>query len=140
MISQPASCNDAMNSIIRYLVGPEILWIILYIIARSLRSDERPLPELRNRRMEVVCWMLPLAGIALGFALLRITGITGWMLLRLGLADLIGSFMVVGTIAGAIDYGDSRNAGVGSLYLLALMLAFMATVLGIAVVALVYYA
>ncbi len=57
------------------------------------------------------------------------------MLLRIGLASAIGLCFVVTRLCGGIDYGDSRNSGVGTAWVFCIGLGLMLLLIGIAIAA-----
>jgi hypothetical protein len=57
-----------------------------------------------------------------------------WWLLRIVIVGMVGICVVTGRLCGGIDYGDSRDSGVGTAYVLFIGLGFMALLIGAAIV------
>jgi len=120
-------------------LGPELVWLLLYGATTLLGHRNQPPTEAGSRQLETIGWFLPLIGVALSFVPLWWAAGNKWIwLLRIGVAGLVGVVAVTTKLCGAIDYGDSRNSGVGSAYLIFIMLGVMALFAGSAIAALTF--
>ncbi|ANQ86196.1 hypothetical protein [Azoarcus olearius] len=110
-----------MGKLANLLVGPELYWACVYGGTRLLARLNLPASELGNAWMERLgVWLLPLLAVPLAFwlifGMLPEPTSTVWLWLRLALATAIGLNACLIILAGAIDYGDSRNAGVAGVW------------------------
>ncbi len=103
----------------------------LLVVARN-----QPPSEAGSARIESLLWLFTLGGVLVSFLPLAWTASGSWlMLLRIALAGAVGLCFVVTRLCGGIDYGDSRNSGVGSAWILFLSLGFVLLLIGFAVAA-----
>ncbi|SEJ01240.1 hypothetical protein SAMN05216327_105270 [Dyadobacter sp. SG02] len=102
-----------------FLLGPELCWLLTYGLALLLVAPNQPPTEAGNVRLESLAWYVLLAAIVLSFLPLywSQSGF-GWWMLRIGIAGLIGITSVATAFCAAIDYNDSRNSGVGTLWIM----------------------
>lgn len=107
------------NRITTFLLGPEFSWLLMYGLALLLVAPNHPPTEAGNMRLESLAWYVLFAAIILSFAPLywSQSGL-GWWMLRIGIAGLIGITSVATAFCSAIDYNDSRNSGVGTLWIM----------------------
>ena len=107
------------NRITTFLLGPELSWLLMYGLALLLVAPNHPPTEAGNVRLESLAWYVLFAAIILSFVPLywSQSGL-GWWMLRIGIAGLIGITSVATAFCSAIDYNDSRNSGVGTLWIM----------------------
>ncbi|OJV14646.1 MAG: hypothetical protein BGO21_18245 [Dyadobacter sp. 50-39] len=107
------------NRITTFLLGPEISWLLMYGLALLLVMPNQPPTEAGNLRLESLAWYVLFAAILLSFVPMywSQSGL-GWWMLRIGIAGLIGITSVATAFCSAIDYHDSRNSGVGTLWMM----------------------
>ncbi|GAB3317274.1 hypothetical protein GCM10027299_08470 [Larkinella ripae] len=124
-----------MNRTVAYLLGPEVLWLLMFALTAFLASRNEPITEAGNDQLLSLGWYLPMVAVLLSFVpLFWAPGVPWWWLLRIGLAGLIGVVWLTGIVCGAVDYHDSRNSGVGTAFALFIGLGYM-TLFGGAIVA-----
>ncbi len=125
------------NRITTFLLGPELSWLLMYGLALLLVAPNRPPTEAGNIRLESLAWYVLVAAIILSFVPLRWsqTGL-GWSMLRIGIAGLIGITSVATAFCSAIDYNDSRNSGVGTLWMMLVIFGVIFLFLAMIVVSL----
>jgi hypothetical protein len=119
------------------LLGPELSWLLVYGLALLLVAPNQPPTEAGNVRLESLAWYVLFAAIILSFIPLywSQTGL-GWSMLRIGIAGLIGISSVATAFCAAIDYNDSRNSGVGTLWIMLVIFGAIFLFLGMIVVSL----
>jgi hypothetical protein len=73
-----------------WLQGPELLWIVLYILCHLAAALNRPNSLSGNARLESLWLLLPLAGVPLSFLCFAVPGAVGgwWMLAPVALSVL----------------------------------------------------
>lgn len=125
-----------MNRYSTYILGPEMIWALLFVVASFLVAHNQPPTEAGSARLESLLWFFALGGILVSFAPLAwTTSGTWWMLLRIAVAGIIGLCVVVTRLCGGINYGDSRNSGVGAAFVLMISLGLMLLLIGLAIAA-----
>ena len=123
-----------MNRYLPYAAGPEMVWALLYLATVFLVLRNQPPTTAGNQQLELVGWFLPLIGVVLSFVtLVWAPGNQWWWLARIALAGLVGVCVVTAHLCGGIDYGDSRNSGVGSGFVLFIALGWLALFIGIVI-------
>jgi hypothetical protein len=112
-----------MNRSPAHIFGPELIWALLFLAASLLVAQNRPPTEAGGARLESLLWLFALGGVLVSFVPLAwTTSNSWWMLLRIAVVGIIGLCVVVTRLCCGIDYGDSRNSGVGSAFVM--MIAF----------------
>ena len=125
------------NRITTFLLGPELSWLLMYGLALLLVAPNQPPTEAGNVRLESLAWYTLFAAIILSFVpLCWSQGGLGWWMLRIGIAGLIGITSVATAFCAAIDYNDSRNSGVGTLWIMLVIFGAIFLFLGMIVVSL----
>ncbi|MBD2701998.1 hypothetical protein IC229_15215 [Spirosoma sp. BT702] len=125
-----------MNRITTYLIGPELVWLLLYICARVLTNNNQPPTPDGNAQLENLQWYVALLGVLVSFIpLFWVSDHLWWWLLRIGVAGIIGVIVINLTLIGGIDYGDSRNSGIGSTLFLTVPLGGLLLLIGVGTVA-----
>ncbi|GAB3999919.1 hypothetical protein GCM10028807_51520 [Spirosoma daeguense] len=124
-----------MNRLTPYLIGPELVWILLFIFARILTSNNQPATPDGNAQLENLQWYLALLGVLVSFVpLFWINDNLWWWLLRIGVAGLIGVIAINLTLIEGIDYNDTRNSGVGSTLFLTIPVGWFLLLVGVGIV------
>ena len=125
------------NRITTFLLGPELSWLLMYGLALLLVAPNQPPTEAGNVRLESLAWYVLFAAIILSFVPLywSQSGL-GWWMLRIGIAGLIGVASVATAFCSAIDYHDSRNSGVGTLWIMLVIFGAIFLFLGMIAVSL----
>jgi hypothetical protein len=115
-------------------IGPELLWILYLIVASWQVATNRPPTEDGSARLESRLWLFSILGVLLSFAPLSLYSLDNpWsMWLRIGVAGAIGVPVVTARLCGGIDFGDSRNSGVGSAWVLFSGLGWLLLIIGLA--------
>ena len=86
-----------------------------------------------NQRLELIGWFLPLVGVLLSAGpFVWLPGSRWLVLARVLLSGAIGVFVVTTILCGAIRYDDSHDSGVGTAWMVFIMLGWIA-VAGVAV-------
>jgi hypothetical protein len=125
-----------MNRYTSYMFGPEAIWVLLFLAASLLVVQNRPPTEAGSARLESLLWLFSLGGVLVSFVPLAwMTSGQWWMLLRIALAGAIGLCFVVTRLCGGIDYGDSRNSGVGAAFVMMIAFGLVLLLIGLAVAA-----
>ena len=115
-----------------FLLGPELLWLLFFLLACWLASRNTPPTPLGNAFLERACIMGAVLGIALTFTVFCVPGPhRGWLLGRLVIAVVIGVNACLFKLTAGIDYGDSRNSGTFVFWLYGLLAGGLAFVPGI---------
>jgi len=121
-----------MNRGVRWLIGPELFWLLTYGVTVGLTRLNLPPTATGNAWLERLAWILPLAAIPAGFlwsfGLIAPGQSRGWLAARLTLATLVGVNVCLFQIAGAVDYRDSRNSGVLGVWAIGVVAALAAFV------------
>ncbi|MGA0557711.1 hypothetical protein ACO2Q8_13735 [Larkinella sp. VNQ87] len=126
-----------MNRSFTHLLGPELIWLLLSVLAHVLASRNQPTTEAGNDQLLTLAWVLPFGAILLSFiSLAWAPGNSWWWLLRIGLVGLFGLVYLTNVLCGAIDYHDSRNSGVGTGFIMYVIFGGFFLLVGIAITAL----
>lgn len=119
------------NRITTLLLGPELPWLLMYGLALLLVAPNKPATEAGNIRLESLAWYVLFAAIMLSFVPLRWSQMgLGWSMLRIGIAGLVGITSLATAFCAAIDYHDSRNSGVGTLWMMLVIFGVIFLFLG----------
>lgn len=120
-----------------FLLGPELSWLLMYGLALLLVAPNQPPTEAGNVRLESLAWYVLFGAIILSFVPLywSQSGL-GWWMLRIGIAGLIGITSVSTAFCSTVDYHDSRNSGVGTLWIMLVIFGAIFLFLGMIVVSL----
>lgn len=120
------------NKVATFLAGPELSWLLMYGIMLLVVAPNQPPTESGSMRLETVSWYVLIAAIIASFLpLIWSQSGLGWMLLRIGFAGLIGVCVMSAGLCNAIRYNDSRDSGVGSLFVLMVGLGIMLLIIGL---------
>lgn len=112
-----------MQRLLRIFIGPELYWIILYLLVTWLAGRNLPPTATGNSSLEWTVWLTATVGVVLSFAFLAVPGVNRRILLmRLALAGFIGVNACAITACEAIKYLEpGRDAGLMALWFLAAM-------------------
>ena len=116
-----------------FLLGPELLWGVFFLLASWLAGRNSPPTPASNAFLERACWLGALLATALTFTVFLIPAPgarSGWLLARVVLATIVGVNLCLFKLAGAIDYGDSRNSGTWGFWMYGLLASAAALVPG----------
>lgn len=120
------------NRLVTYIAGPEISWFLIYGFVLFLGSQNQPPTYSGNLRLENMSWLVLITAIVISFIpFLWIQENRGWLMFRTGLSGLAGVFFISTKLCEAIKYNDSRDSGVGTLYVMLIMLGFVMLSLGL---------
>lgn len=121
-----------MPKILAYILGPELLWVILYCISGPLAARNVPPTPAGNVFLERCCWIGVFLATALTFTVFAVPGTNRWVLLaRVVIAVVIGVNACSFKLIDGIDYGDSSNSGLMGLWIYAVMTSALALVPGV---------
>lgn len=95
-----------------YLIGPELAWLLLFVVARIVVALYQPLTGLGHWNVMFLNVFLPAIGVMLAFVpWFWIPGSQGWCLTRTVVASLIGVPGLVHYLSKAASYDDVRDVG-----------------------------
>ena len=115
---------------IRNLAGPEVYWILVYLLAAWFTGRNHPPTEAGSRFLEKLGWLIPLVAVSASFLFYALPVPPRWLLGRLLLAALIGVNVVSFKLISGIDYGDSRNSGVLGVWVFSILGGLVGLVAG----------
>ncbi len=105
----------------RYLLGPELFWLLLYAAAAVLGKANTPPSKAVDDFIEYLWFWIPVASL-LVFGLWWIPAAEkNWLLLRVWIFGLIGGHFV---LEKALSAYSNQGPGIGMGYLAGLMLLF----------------
>lgn len=111
----------------RYLLGPELFWLLLYVAANLLAKANNPPVKSIDHLIEYLWFWIPAVSI-LVFGLWWIPSVEkNWLLLRVWIFGLLGGHLVLEKSLSA--YG-TQGPGVGMGYLAGLIFVFVGLVAG----------
>ena len=121
-----------------YFIGPELVWVLVYLLTGWLISRNQPPTDAGRQQLELYGYFLPTLGVLLSLAVLAWAPGNQWLwLLRIFVVCAVAIVYVVGHLCTNIDYGDSRNSGVGTAFMLFIGLGYMALLGGSFIAAIV---
>ena len=101
--------------------------MLLCFATMLLGSTNQPPTVAGNQRLELIGWFLPLTGILLSLGAFASLRGNRWLVLgRVVASGLVGVCVVTTLLCGAIRYDDSRDSGVGTAWMVFIMLGWMA--------------
>ena len=111
----------------RYLLGPELFWLLLYLAATLMARANNPPVKGIDDFIEYLWFWIPAISI-LVFSLWWLPSAEkNWLLLRVWVFGLIGGHFVLGK---ALSAYSALGPGVGMGYLAGLILIFVILVIG----------
>ncbi len=116
----------------RYLLGPELLWLLFYGVARLIVKANVP-PSKRMDNFIDTCWFwVPVVCVILTFALWWLPTVERrWLLPRAWVVGILGGHFVLETIMSAYSV---QGPGSGMGYLAGMILVFCLLVAGSVVI------
>lgn len=115
----------------RYLFGPEILWLILYGMAALVAKANVPPSKSLDKFIENCWFWVPLMALLM-FALWWLPTVEKrWLLLRVWIAGLVGGHYVLDRVMRAYS---EQGPGIGTAYIMGMIFVFVALVTGSVVV------
>jgi hypothetical protein len=130
-----------MNRVIPYLFGPELYWILTWVLARlATRRNLAPDPAITGW-LDRYWAVLPLVFVPLTFAFFFLSE-TGrwWLLLRIDLAIVIGLAIATTQYCEGMTYHQpSAGPGAGTAFMVMLGVGYMFMALGTVIAALVIW-
>ncbi len=102
------------------LLGPEMYWLVVSLALYLFGLRNVPATEAGSRALERFLWLLPLVFVPAVFLCYLFPAARWWLLLRINVATMMGLLAAVWVVCAAIDYGDSRNSGVASGFVVSL--------------------
>jgi hypothetical protein len=117
-----------MNKPTSLLIGPEVYWIILYVVVLFIvRFTSSPARGMDSFWISMA-YVIPLILIPLSFGLYYFPGvIRHWLLLRLWIGGLIGCHFV---LSKALAAHSGQGPGVGTAYIMGMGFALFALIAG----------
>ncbi len=104
----------------RYLLGPELLWLLFYGVAKLIAKANVPPSKQLDHFIDHSWFWVPFVCVAASFALWWVPGVERqWLLLRVWVACLVGGHFVLEKIMGAYS---QQGPGIGMGYLVGLIL------------------
>lgn len=123
--------RPVMPRLLAYVAGPELMWLLVYLFISFLVSRNNPPTDAGRQQLEVYGYFLPLVGVLLSFAVLAWAPGNHWVwLLRIGIVSAAAILWVVSHLCANIDYHDSRNSGVGTAWMLWVMMGYVELFIG----------
>ena len=115
-----------MNRLLHFLIGPELLWVIYYIlVVVFIKLSHSPVKSMDSFWLSMA-YLIPLILLPLSFMLYYIPGvIRPWLLPRLWLAGIIGGHFVLNK---ALIAHSEQGPGVGTAYMMGMIILFIALV------------
>lgn len=127
-ILHPASSIQTM----KYLFGPELLWLCFYGIANLIAKANMPPTKQLDKFIESSWFWVPVVCVALSFALWWLPFVERrWLLPRVWLAGIVGGHFVLEKIMAAYS---QQGPGIGMGYLVGMILVGCLLVVGTVVV------
>lgn len=115
----------------RYLLGPELFWLLLYVAAIFIGKANTPPTKAVDDFIEYLWFWIPVLSVFV-FALWWIPLVEkNWLLLRVWILGLIGGHFV---LEKALSAFSKQGPGIGTAYLCGLIFIFVLLVIGSIVV------
>lgn len=109
---------------LKYLIGPELIWIIAAVCAKALQNLQAAKAGQLNQWIEGYSVFLPIVLLALTMCLYAVPVVPKHLLLlRISIAAFIGTHFVIEPILNAHTEG---GPGVGTIYMVAYILMIIA--------------
>ncbi len=111
----------------RYLLGPELLWLLAYAAASLVARANVPPTKALDKFIENCWFWIPLFALAC-FALWWVPGVEKrWLLLRVWIACLVGGHLAMEKVFRAYS---AQGPGIGTAYILGMIFLFVLLVAG----------
>ena len=115
-----------MNRWLSWLLGPELVWVLVYGVCAWFAARNHPPTEAGSQFIEKLAWIIPLIAIPVSFSVYAVPGPPRWLGGRLFLATVIGLNVCLFKLIEGIDYQDSRNSGVLGVWVIGLLAGMVA--------------
>lgn len=117
-----------MNWLTHFLVGPELLWVLYYIIIVVFtKLTHSPIKSMDSFWISMA-YIIPWVFLPLSFMLYYVPGvIKSWLLLRLWIARMVGGHFV---LSKALLAHSEQGPGVGTAYMMGMGFLFFALIAG----------
>ncbi|MBL7810335.1 MAG: hypothetical protein JNN28_21105 [Saprospiraceae bacterium] len=115
----------------RYLFGPELFWMLMYLGAGFLGKANQPPTKGMDDFIETLWFWIPAVSM-LVFGLWWLPSVEkNWLLLRVWVVGIVGGHLVM---EKALSAYSNQGPGIGMGYLAGMMLLFLVLVVGSVVV------
>jgi len=119
----------------RFIFGPELLWLIIYVLARMLSKLNKAPDHALDNFIEQ-CWFWVPVMVFFTFGLYWMSGVEkNWLMLRIWIVGIIMGHMVLETVLKAYS---TQGPGIGMAYLAGILLVFIVLVIGSVIVKIVH--
>jgi hypothetical protein len=119
----------------RYIIGPEMLWLIIYVFARMFSKLNKAPDHTLDNFIEQ-CWFWVPVLVLSTFGLYWISGVEkNWLLLRIWIVGIIMGHLVLETVMKAYS---NQGPGIGMGYLAGMLFLFILLVAGSILVKIVF--
>ena len=116
-----------MQRLSPYLLGPELLWLLLYGLVSILAKANVPPSKSMDNLLHNLYLLIPLVAL-LVFSLWYFPAVEkDWLLLRVWIAGIIGAHYCLDKGLGAYS---EQGAGIGTAYIVGIMIVFCVLVAG----------
>ena len=117
-----------MNRLAHFFIGPELLWVVYYIIILVItKATHSPVKSMDSFWISMA-YIIPLILLPLSFMLYFVPGvIRPWLLLRLWIAGVVGGHFV---LSKALLAHAEQGPGVGTAYIMGMGFLFFALIAG----------
>jgi len=114
-----------VTATVRWILGPELFWLAVYALTHVAARYNEPASAAGNLLLKKLSWALPVVAIPLSFLVFfrfPRSEPRRHVMRRLALATLVGLNVCLFHVIDAIDYGDTRNAGVLGFWMIGILL------------------
>ncbi|HUR30715.1 MAG TPA: hypothetical protein VMZ69_04740 [Saprospiraceae bacterium] len=117
-----------MNKSINYLLGPEVLWLVFYMIVFVIiKTSHSPVKSMDSFWVNMA-FIVPLVLIPLTFSLYFIPDVIHkWLLLRIWIVGIIGAHYV---LSRSLEAHSEGGPGVGTAYIMGMGIVFFMLIAG----------
>src|SRR5688572_20493830 len=117
-----------MSKYFNYFIGPELLWVIFYIIVGIIiKATHSPIKSMDSFWINMA-FIVPLILIPMTFALYFIPGVIhNWLLLRIWIVGLVGGHYV---LSRSLEAHSEGGPGVGTTYIMGMGIVIVMLIAG----------
>ncbi len=117
-----------MTRPLQILLGPEILWIVIYLaITLLVKFSSAPVKSMDATWISMA-YLIPFVGIFLTFAFYFLPGLEhNWLLLRVWIAGLFGAHYA---LEKALKAHTEQGPGVGTAYIMGMIFVIIMLIVG----------
>lgn len=121
-----------MSRFASVVLGPELFWVLIYLVFRWLAARNVPPTEAGNAALNWAIWLAAIVGVAASFAFIAMPGANRWvMFARLTVVGFIGLNACVILACEWIKYPvPGQNSGLMALWIVAVIAGGAVWVLG----------